>query len=307
MKKNILILETNDFEREKLKINLGNIGKFSFKELSNPKDFFLMEQNLEDFSLIIMDLEFPTTSEGYKVLNQISLNPSLSLLPIIIISKEKTSYNKSKVMQDYNVKDYIIKPYTHDRLLNSINLVIPVMSQFFYSFENARIISMPVEEFITQQLNISSRVEKPLSIIYITPNYTELHESNKITTFNNSKDKIFNILLKYIKLCTRTTDIVLLVNEEDIVVLLHCSNSDGSSNVVKKIKTSVNSGLSEFGYKFDVHFYLSSVTFPDEGKDIETLMNSVIKKINNKSALDKIVSASKHKFNQANLSYKKLD
>lgn len=301
----VLILDCNEYEREKYKINLGNIGKFSFAELSNPKDFFVIQKHLEDFSLIILDLEFPTTNDGFSVLQALSLNSKLSLTPVIIVSREDTVYNKTKAMTDYHVKDYVIKPYTQERLSNSIKTFIPSDAQFFYSFENTSIITMPVEEYISHQLILSKRADKDLSIIFISPNLIKISESTRESIFNDYKTNIYENILKYIKLTIRISDIVLLVNKTDIVVLLHFTSAIGASGVAKKIKTSINIGLKDFDLDFENLFYLSTVTFPEDGEDINKLMQTAIKRTNSKSALDKIVSVSRKKFDEARASYKK--
>jgi DNA-binding response OmpR family regulator len=301
----VLVFDSNEYERDKIKINLGSIGKFSFVELSNTQDFFVAQRFLEDISLIIIDIEFPTANDGYMILNTISQNSRLSSVPLIVITREDSVFHKNKILTEYHAKDYILKPYTNERLSNSIRSIIPNDAQFFYSFENTSIVKMSVEDYIIQQLSITKRVQKELSLIFITPNLLKMSEINKEISFNELKCSIYENILKFIKLTLRTSDIVLLVNKTDIIVLLHFTNAIGANNVSKKIKESINEALKEMGFKFEDAFYLSSVTFPNEGEDIDSLMHIAIKKVNNTSSLDKIVSVNKKKFDAARASYKR--
>lgn len=299
----ILILDCNTFEIEKLKINLSTIGKFTCTEIVSPHDFILVKNSLnDDFSLIIMDLEFPTYQDGYKVLSSIQ-NSQLNKIPLVILTKLTDANHKIKVAKNFNAKDYINKPYTHDRLSESINTILPNRTKFFYSFENTDIISMSVEDLIVQQINLAKRSQKPLSLVFITPNQLDKVLKENENTLNINTTKIYDETLKYIKLSIRSTDMVFLINKTDMLVLLHYADTDGAMHVLEKIKIRVNSYLNKLKLNLDKIFHTTCVTYPTQGENLQDLMNLALKKTSEKSALDELVAVNKSTFNKAKMYY----
>jgi DNA-binding response OmpR family regulator len=300
----ILILDSHEFEREKLKINLGTIGKFIISEMISPEEFFLTQKILEgDFSLILIDIAFPTPEEGYKVLTEIKKDPNLKKVPLIVITALHDASHKIRVAKDFGAKDYINKPYTLDRLSGSIHTILPAPSNFFYSFENTDIISMPVEELINQQLSLSKRLNKDLSLIFMTPHLIQsLSKETEEETLTCQKE-IYENILKYIKLSIRNTDMVFWVNKTDILVLLHYTSAEGATTVLDKIKSKVDAILQNWSMKLNDLFYISLVTYPHHGENLDALINLAVKKTAEKSALDQMVSVSKTKIENAKASY----
>ncbi len=300
----ILILDTHEFEREKLKINLGTIGKFSTTEIVSPEDFFLTQKHLEEnFCLILIDISFPTPEKGFKVLSEIRKNPNLQNVPIIVITSLNEASHKIRVAKDFGVKDYINKPYTQDRLAGSIHTLLPAQSNIFYSFDNTDIISLPVEEIINQQLSLSKRSNKELSIIFMTPHIIKSMIKDTEEESLSFQKKTYENILKYIKLSVRNTDMVFGVNKTDIMVLLHYASTSGATAVLEKITTKVNGYLQDLSLKFNELFYISIVTYPHDGNSLEELINLAVKKTAEKSALDQIVTVSKSKFENAKSYY----
>lgn len=299
----ILILDCNAFEREKLKINLSTIGKFTCTEIVSLHDFYLVKDSLtEIFSLVIMDIEFPTYKDGYKVLSALK-NSSLKQVPLVIITKLNDAHHKIKVAKEFNAKDYIKKPYTNDRLSTSIESILPSDARFIYSFENSDIISTSVEDLIIQQINLCKRSKKPLSLIFITPNYTENDLDKFKSNLNVELENIYQEILKYIKLSIRNTDMVFFINKTDILILLHYSNNDGALNVLEKITLRINSQLNELRLNVDNIFHTACVTFPSDGENLEDLMSLALRKTHEKSALNELVAINRHSLNKAKMYY----
>jgi PleD family two-component response regulator len=71
-------------------------------------------------SLIVADIELPTTTEGYKALKQIrSSDPNVN---IIVISRELDEETLLKVME-IGAYDFISKPINHRRLIHNIEKI----------------------------------------------------------------------------------------------------------------------------------------------------------------------------------------
>jgi signal transduction histidine kinase len=70
--------------------------------------------------LIICDIMMPGV-DGYQVMNQIKENPKTALIPFIFISAKSENMDIREGMK-LGADDFLIKPYNHQDLLNTINM-----------------------------------------------------------------------------------------------------------------------------------------------------------------------------------------
>ena len=108
--------------------------------------------------------------EGFKILSSLKAKPATSNTPVIVATKADNK-NYRKTALDFNVRDYIIKPYRTQRLGNSIRSILKIDQSFKYNIDSANVITLSVEDYITKEFKIASRANKKLSIILITPIY----------------------------------------------------------------------------------------------------------------------------------------
>src|SRR5690554_6700840 len=132
----ILIIDYSEYEREKIKITFDNIGEFEFIEIKNPNEFYNLKEIKYDISLIIIDIEFPVAEEGFKILSSLKTKPAASNTPVIVVTKADNK-NYRKTALDFNVRDYIIKPYRTQRLGNSIRSILKIDQSFKYNIDSA--------------------------------------------------------------------------------------------------------------------------------------------------------------------------
>ncbi|MCX7745290.1 MAG: response regulator [Clostridia bacterium] len=286
----ILILDYSEFEREKVKHILSNIGNFNFVELVSITEYnrYIEKTDLEP-SLIIMDIAFPVEKEGFEIISSFRNNTVISKTPIIVTTKRDTLEYRNAALK-LSVNDYIIKPYTANRLENSVRSLIKIEKKFTYNINNTATIIMTFEDYIIKELKIADRMKQPLSVILITSAKPKVPKSNEDSISKELREKIYSVAIEGAKLSLRSTDTAILNNSSDILVVLPGSDASGASVVIEKIKSHISEKLEQINVKFDDIFYSVSVTFPDEGKDFQSLMESAFKKISDKELLEQISS-----------------
>jgi len=105
MKKNILIIEDDEFFRELLRKKLLTIG-FSIIEAANGEEGIdLTKQKKPD--LIILDLLLPNI-DGFEVLSKVKADTNTSSIPVIIVSNLGQQEDVERGLK-LGASDYMIK------------------------------------------------------------------------------------------------------------------------------------------------------------------------------------------------------
>lgn len=105
IKRNILIVEDDDFFRDLLKKKLVSLG-FNILEAANGEEGIeLTKQKKPD--LIILDLLLPNT-DGFEVLSKVKTNSDTSLIPVIIVSNLGQQEDVERGLK-LGAVDYLIK------------------------------------------------------------------------------------------------------------------------------------------------------------------------------------------------------
>jgi DNA-binding response OmpR family regulator len=284
----ILIIDNSHFEREKIKYILSNIGKFDIIQISSTDSFNESVSKLTNITLIIMDIAFPVEKEGFSMLSSIRNSPSLKNTPVIIITRSDSVEYRDTALK-YSVNDYIAKPYKPSRLENSVRSIINVKKKFTYTVDKSAKIIMSFEEYFAKELSMANRTKQPLSIILITlikPNEEKLKDSKNISEL---MEKSYSLAIQRVKQSLRVTDYAVL-NNRDIIIVLPNTNSSGANTVSEKINLYIDIGLSSLGVAFRQLFYSTSVTYPDDGRDFQSLMEQALKRVEDKEMLEKFTN-----------------
>lgn len=83
MKKNILIIEDDDFFRELISKKLASAGFEISEAIDGQKGILRAQESKPD--LILLDLLLPKT-DGFEVLSTLKADPSISSVPVIVLS-----------------------------------------------------------------------------------------------------------------------------------------------------------------------------------------------------------------------------
>ena len=116
-KPRILIIDDNASFRELLRIMLSNEGysvEVAEDAVEGGKAMLAAQPDL-----VICDIDMPFM-DGLELLSALRADPSIASLKVILLSGRKDIETLTKAEQ-FGVLDYLIKPVTRERLLESVN------------------------------------------------------------------------------------------------------------------------------------------------------------------------------------------
>ncbi|KNY28605.1 response regulator [Pseudobacteroides cellulosolvens] len=312
MDNKILLLDNSEVDREKMKYIISELGKFEIIDVASFNEINSIEVSLACFSLIIIEINFPTEKDSFSLISAIRSNAETKTVPIIVIAKPNNPQIKSLALK-YSVNDYIEKPVNPTRLQSSIRSLVRIEAKFKYIVNETAKIIMSFEEYFAKELYMAKRTKQHLSIVLITlvkPKEEKLlgGSSNYIYSMQ-LKEKAYTTAIDKVKQSLRVTDYAIL-NNKDIIIVLPNTNMAGAKVVDTKITAKIDTSLCEFNLKFNDLFFSTTVTYPEEGSDFQSLMNAAIKKVSDKEMLEKftnILDNTKQNVSSSYTRYKKYD
>jgi two-component system chemotaxis response regulator CheY len=119
----VLVVDDSRIMRNIVKNSLINLGFDSekFQEATNGSEAWSILQE-EPFDLLLLDWNMPMLN-GLELVKRIRRSPSLSELPIIMVTSEKAKYNVIEAVKS-GVDDYIVKPLKEKALMEKISRVM---------------------------------------------------------------------------------------------------------------------------------------------------------------------------------------
>jgi len=291
MDNKILLIDNSQVDREKIKYIISELGKFDIIDIASFHEINNLEISLACFSLIIIEIASPAEKEGFSLISMIRSTPETKAIPIIVTAKPNNSHIKN-LAHKFSVNDYIEKPVKPARLQSSIRSLVRIEAKFKYIVNETAKIIMSFEEYFAKEIYMAKRTKHHLSIVLVTlvkPKEEKLlGNSNYIDSFQ-LKEKAYAIAIDKVKKSLRITDYAIL-NDKDIIIVLPNTNAAGAKVVDTKITTKIDTGLSDINLRFNYLFFSTTVTFPDEGSDFQSLMNAAIKKVSDKEMLEKFTN-----------------
>lgn len=105
--------------------DLVESGVIEFRSYLNPAELLINLQNGdENFDLLISDINMPQMN-GLDLAREIKSNPSFRQKPILILTTESSADMKQKG-KDIGVTGWMVKPFSDDKLVKSIKMVLGV-------------------------------------------------------------------------------------------------------------------------------------------------------------------------------------
>jgi len=280
----VLVIDTLEYGQKKVKPILEGTGNFSIVEISSKILFSAILKDIKDVTLIILDIEFPNVNDGFEVLSKIRGNVYTAEAPIIITTNLDLCEYKTACLE-YNVNDYIVKPYKPERLRNSILSIVKIQKEFEYDFTGIVNVTLSFEEYMSKELKYSVRTNTPFSMIVIR------HEKPKFEIYEKYFDENSQMNIpEKIRNGLRSTDTVFLNTNGDMFILLPSTDSEKAKMASYKIEEILKGIISETGKRFSDQFISVFVTFPEDGDGLNNLLKNAIKKIENKKALEAMTS-----------------
>jgi len=105
--------------------DLVESGVIEFRSYLNPTELLTNLQNGdENFDLLISDINMPQMN-GLDLAREIKSNASFRQKPILILTTESSADMKQKG-KDIGVTGWMVKPFSDDKLVKSIKMVLGV-------------------------------------------------------------------------------------------------------------------------------------------------------------------------------------
>lgn len=286
---NILVIDASANERDKISQILSRIGNFMVIWPQTLNDPLSITPSDTVFSLIIMDLSLPAQKDGLNLLFHLRNNQSTFRAPIIVTSKADTPELKREVLK-MEVNDFIVKPYPLQRLENSIRSLIKIEKKFLYETNEIESINMSFDHYFTRELKLSERLNHPLSILLITLMRIRLDDNGDVSSQAKVSDEPIREIAAKVSSLLRLTDTVVVNKGQDILLILPGTNTIGVKTVCSRIMDGIQQELKYADEQYGMSFYPVHVTFPQDGKDFQSLMECAFKKVSDKEMLDRITA-----------------
>lgn len=297
----VLLLDYSSYERQKIRHILEKTGRFEVIEAGDIRQFRLLDLDIMDLKLIIMDLAFPSESDGLDVLRRIKAS-AVGSTPVIIVAQADRPELKAEAVK-LSVRDYIKKPYQLRRLESSIKSIVRTEADFFYDTGKIADISMSFDAYIDREIKFSKRTGIPLSLIFITTLQLESGRDPEHPVSANSRASVYDAAVKKAREALRSTDTIVQNSDRDIIIVLPCTDEAGARLVCDKITALFQSEFKRLSIDRNMHIYPVYVTLPADGENFQQLMQKAYKKVSDKEMLEKIVSIPTDTRNYVNRSY----
>lgn len=284
----ILLMDYSSYERQKMRHIIEKFGSFNIVEVGGIGQFKLLDMEIEDLKLILLDLAFPTESDGLEALRIIRSSEKRDV-PVIVVTHSDKHELKTEVLK-YSVNDYIIKPYQIKRLEGSIKSFIRIVMDFHYDTARINEIRMSFDDYIEREIKYSRRTLRPLSLILITTLNIDVVSDTKQQTAADMRASIFAIAAEKARKALRSTDTIVLNHDKAIIIVLPCTDETGARLVCDKIKLQMRPEFEKIKADLNEYIYPVYVTLPKDGDSFQTLMEAACVKVSSKELLEKIVS-----------------
>jgi class 3 adenylate cyclase len=161
----ILVADDNELNRDMLGVLLSREGHTVVKAANGRQALDLVKS--QSFDLILLEIIMPEVT-GFQVLESLKADPSLSQLPVLMISALQESENVARCVE-MGADDYVYKPFNPVILRASVNACL----------EKKRLRDREVE-YLQQIQKVQQRSDELLHVILPAPIVAELKETKKV-------------------------------------------------------------------------------------------------------------------------------
>ncbi len=154
MRNTVLIVDDAELNREILAEILGNEYNIMLAE-DGKVALQILESNHEDIAVLLLDLNMPEI-DGFDVLKEMQRRDLMNRIPVLIISGE-TSLNVERKCFEYNISDFIRKPFDNTLVRRRVNNIVKL---FQYQNELEDTVSMQTKELREQYQLLKKQAEK---------------------------------------------------------------------------------------------------------------------------------------------------
>jgi PleD family two-component response regulator len=274
--KNILVID----ESSVVKIELANELKSYELEIVSAKNEIEAINKIHEKKTFEVLLWAINTTDLMQFNRIKELNKKFSKkIPIMIVSKYADKRYLIKAIES-GAKEFIVRPFDKNTLINKLSKFISMdkkENNIIKITDGANIINYSLMDIMNKEVKAASRGNYKLSLILI-----DLKKVSKDTQIVSNINNLIAIYIKLIKSKLRDTDIVIPFEDNYIIAVLPFCDTSGIDIVKHKInKIFINhTSMQKVNQGYKVEFF--NVTYPDEGKTKDLILEALEKKLKNK-------------------------
>jgi PleD family two-component response regulator len=268
-----------------IRIELANLLKNLNVEILSVKDELeainILDEGKSKINIIVWTINSADYAD-YEAVKRVKSKETYKNIPIIIISKFTDKKYVIKAIESGAI-DYIAKPYEESIVLKKFCNILKIpMEAAKEKNEQEDIVTYSFIEMFAREAKSASRGNHVLSLMLITVT-TDVPDTKR----HDKPDEIIELINKVMKTKLRETDSVFFYGNGNLIFLLPFTSKEGVKVVDKKIQhifethslvKKKNSGYS---------LITASVTFPEDGKIKEKLLEKLEQNFINKLNMSK--------------------
>ncbi|MEY8001019.1 response regulator transcription factor [Clostridium sp. Mt-5] len=268
----VIILDDMAYIRYRVKDTLEKIG-IEVYESGTSFDFFnKLYDKKKEISLIILEVGL-SNEDGFEVLRKIKAR-NLNI-PIMILTKMNTRSAFIKCIKE-GTSEYILKPFDNKVLLERINNLIKSSKD---KGEQGEIIYLNFQQYITKQIIKAKAENTKLSVIMVSLIKKYATEMDEKIDVKDNYLILMDSLYEKLRPIFKTPDLFEKYGFSTFVGVIPQCQRKKVLFIINKINEIYNK-IKAIDEKYsEYHIEYSYVTFPDDGKDKDQLLDKLTSNI----------------------------
>lgn len=261
-----------------VKIEINSILKEYGIEVAHVKDGLEAMNYLHSYRDKVRLILWSYVSQDYadfETIKTIKSKEQYVNIPVAIISKFTDRKYIIKAIES-GVSEFIAKPYDNETVVKKIDKLLGNVILGNTGSEQEDVLMYTFSDMLTREVKAAGRGNHTVTILLATV----VDEEGKMKNTNEFYD-IINDLVKVTRTKLRDTDTVFYYGSNNMIALLPFCNKEGSITVEQKIKSIFSSHSMIKAKSRKIALITSSVTFPDDGKIKENLLEKLTKDLIN--------------------------
>ena len=271
MQYNVLCIDELDKTRLELSEMLKKYNINFLNALNTLEATQMINDNKDKINLIIWTINSPNLKK-FVSMTQMQKDEACANIPFIVVSSISDNKYVVKAIQA-GALEYLVKPFENEQVIKKIKQVLGIKDDGKNTFKRTEdIITISFSEMLNKEIKTAGRAGHQLSLMIV---WTDFNNTDTVDL-----NKSMSMASSIIKTKLRETDTIFRYNENNLIVFLPLADNDGVKSVSSKIEdlNKTNATINESG----ISFFTESITFPDEGKVPEILLQKLEGKISKK-------------------------
>ncbi|MHC6180537.1 response regulator transcription factor [Clostridium sp. JNZ X4-2] len=268
----VIILDDMAYIRYRVKDMLEKIGIQVYESGASFDFFNKLYDKKKEISLIILEVGL-SNEDGFEVLRKIKAR-NLNI-PIMILTKMNTRSAFIKCIKE-GTSEYILKPFDNKVLLERINNLIKSSKD---KGEQGEIIYLNFQQYITKQIIKAKAENTKLSVIMVSLIKKYATEMDEKIDVKDNYLILMDSLYEKLKPIFKTPDLFEKYGFSTFVGVIPKCQREKMLFIINRINEIYNKIKEIDGKYSEYHIEYSYVTFPDDGKDKDQLLDKLTSNI----------------------------